>query len=125
MDPLESLQLLEDKIHYLMVRYTQLSEENQHLREELENERKNNKSLKVELDNISEERERFEIIKKSVRNKIESLIEQLSFGQSLSEQNQKINSHYLTKEESEALNKPFSSDMFSDTAINFFPEEDT
>lgn len=127
----EKLEILEDRIHLLAVKITQLTEENQNLKEELFNLKQRNGSLAEEIEELRREKENFEITKESVREKIERLIDQLSFGDQGEEPTEAIalnakrdNGSQLSYEEAEALNKPFSDELLSETAINFFPEED-
>ncbi len=125
----EKLELLEDKIHFLAVRLTQISEENIYLKDELKKERKKNESLHLEIDVLKVERDKFDQLKNSVRKKIEILIDQLALGQNSPTEKTPVEKtalypHQITPEESRALNKPLKDDLLTDTAINFFPEED-
>lgn len=126
MNTLESLDLLEDRVQLLTLRYTQLSEENQQLRDELDSERQSTQELYLENENLRKEVARFEDIRNLIRSKIETLITQLT--EEEKEENQEIERHSgprLTKEEAEALSKPLTDDLFVNTTINFLPEEDT
>ena len=126
MSPLDSLSQLEDKIHFLALRYTQLSEENQQLKDELLKERGKSLELNRELESIREEKEQFNVVKNNVRMKIEGLIRQLSSNDTGAlESDVDEKPLHLTLEEAEALRKPFTDDLLSDTTINFLPEEDS
>jgi len=125
MTPLETLNLLEDKIHQLTVRFTQTSEENSQLKEQLDNEKNKNKKLSSEIERLKKEIERSEIIKLNVKKKIENLIEQISFEDEHVKDDKKVfASQQLHLDNNKLASKPSTKDILSDTAINFFPEED-
>lgn len=125
MNTLESLDLLEDRVQLLTLRYTQLSEENQQLKDELDSERQTIQELYQENESLRKEVARFEDIRNHVRSKIETLIHQLAEEDEEEIQVESSNGPKLTKEEAEALSKPLNEDLFVNTTINFLPEEDS
>lgn len=122
----DSLDTLEDKIHFLAVRLTQISEENLQWKERLNKEKEKNKSLMIQIDNLKKESDKYEVTKKNIKQKIEALIEQLSSNYEFDESDDPEDfPHHITLEETEALNEPLSEHLLADTAINFFPDEET
>ncbi len=127
MNTLENLDILEDKVHLLTLRFTQTFEENTQLREQLEKMQRNYDDLLTKHTALKDENKKLERIKHNVKRKIEGLIDQLSNGRDLDTEVFRPPTHSqnnLTLEETEALTSPFSENILSDTTINFLPDED-
>lgn len=124
MNTLESLDLLEDRVQLLTLKYTQLSEENTQLKDELDNERQAINELHTENEMLRSEIAKFDKIRNLIKDKVETLIHQLTEEDDIIDEPQ-VNKTKITKEEAEALSKPLNDDLFVNTTINFLPEEDT
>ncbi len=127
MSTLENLDILEDKVHLLTLRYTQTFEENSQLKEQLEKMQQNYDGLLADYKTLKEESKKFERMKHNVKRKIEGLIDQLSNDHEPEREKVKPPAHSqstLTLEETNALISPFTKNILSDTTINFLPDED-
>ncbi|HEO66052.1 MAG TPA: hypothetical protein ENI73_09320, partial [Spirochaetes bacterium] len=78
MNTLENLDIIEDKVHLLTLRYTQTSEENSQLKEQLEKMQQDYDDLLSDYKALKDESKQFERMKHNVKRKIEGLIDQLS-----------------------------------------------
>ncbi len=120
---LESIELLENKIHFLAVKLTQVVEENNRLKLDLKDRQNKNNILVQEIDSLKTENDRLESIKHLAREKIITLIKQLSQGSDVDKLIKNTLNIENTKENTKVLKKA-SNNSLKDTVFDFFSEEE-